>query len=99
MAALAGFSDEAVSTVEQRRADGRPVKSIYELANSLTPAARNQLEAHYPELLPRLTFQSSSLVLAVDGWIDSYDPSPRQRIELLVTLLPNRLAVVWRRFA
>jgi DNA uptake protein ComE-like DNA-binding protein len=93
--ALPGLAPEAVDRLTARRAMGRPIGSLDELAALLSPGAREALLTHYADLARRTTFAAPQLVVTVEGGIGGQ--ALRSTIELLVVPLANRLAVVRRR--
>jgi type II secretory pathway component PulK len=99
LAALPGLTGEAVHYLLRRRALGRPVQSLDELAGGLSAPARAELLQHYAFLAGALTFSSPQLRVTAEGWVASYGRTPAARVELLVVPLPQRLAVVRRRLS
>lgn len=55
VAALPGFSEEAVSRVAEYRLRGLPIPNLMGFSASLSPAARAELLAHYPEIVRATT--------------------------------------------
>lgn len=97
LAALPGVTPEAVERLVSRRLAGRPLAGLDELAAELSPPARAEVFARYPDLARTLTFTAPQLVLTARGWVDGPEPTLRATIELLVVPLPDRLAVIRRR--
>jgi DNA uptake protein ComE-like DNA-binding protein len=102
LAALPGLTPEAVERIVWRRGIGRPFTTLDELAGQLSPAARAQVIAHYPDLVRSLTFAAQQVVVTSEGWVGADEPGAgsgalRSTIELLVVPLPERLAVIRRR--
>ncbi|MEK7668877.1 MAG: hypothetical protein AAB409_09530 [Gemmatimonadota bacterium] len=97
LAALPGFSREAIDVVASRRAAGRPVTSLDALLGALSPIGRAAVLQAYADLAGLVTFAPTQLLLSADGWVAAYGDVPRATIELLVVPLPERLATVRRR--
>jgi type II secretory pathway component PulK len=93
--ALPGITPEAVEQILARRAIGRPIGGLDELAGTLSPAARSVLLARYADLARLATFSPTRLIVTAEGWIDG--AAPRATIEVLTVPLPERLAVIRRR--
>ena len=66
--ALPGISDEAVAVIEGQRGTGSRITSLEDLTRRLSSSARALLQAHYAELLPRVTFETRELELKSTGW-------------------------------
>jgi len=92
--ALPGLSPEAVDRLLARRAVGRPVASLDELAGLLSPGAREVLLARYADLARLATFSAPQLRITVEGGIGL--EAPRATITIVVVPLPERLAVIRR---
>lgn len=92
---LPGMSPESVERLLARRAVGRPIRSLDELAGLVSPGARAVLLASYAELARLATFAAPQLKLTADGYVEG-EP-PRATIEVIVVPLPERLAVIRRR--
>jgi hypothetical protein len=92
--ALPGLSPEAVERLLARRAMGRPVGSLDELAGLLSPTGRDALLAHYAELARLATFAAPQLKITADGGVRG-EPA-RSTIAIVVVPLPERLAVIRR---
>jgi type II secretory pathway component PulK len=92
--ALPGLSAEAVDRLLTRRAVGRPVGSLDELAGLLSPGGRVALLARYADLARLATFAAPQLKITVQGSVRG-EP-PRATIAILVVPLPERLAVIRR---
>jgi hypothetical protein len=92
--ALPGLSAEAVDRLLARRALGRPVGSLDELAGLLSPGGREALLARYADLARIATFSPPQLKIAATGGIGR-EP-PRATITIVVVPLPERLAVIRR---
>src|SRR5258705_427280 len=91
---LPGLSPEAVERLLARRAMGRPVGSLDELAGLLSPGAREALLARYADLARLATFTAPQLKITATGGIGR-EP-PRATIAIFVVPLPERLAVIRR---
>ena len=92
--ALPGLSAEAIDRLLARRAVGRPVASLDELAGLLSPGAREVLLARYADLARLATFSAPQLMITAQGSIGG--APPRATIAVLVVPLPERLAVIRR---
>lgn len=95
LVALPGISPEAAERLLARRAAGRPVASLDELAGLLSPSARGVLTESYADLARLGTFAAPQLRVTVEGYVDG--ERPRATIEVIVVPLPERLAVIRRR--
>ncbi len=93
--ALPGITPEAADRLEARRALGRPIGSLDELAGQLSPSARAALLERYADLARLATFAPSRLIVTAEGWVDGQ--APRATIEVETVPLPERLAVIRRR--
>jgi type II secretory pathway component PulK len=92
--ALPGMSPEAIERLFARRAVGRPVGSLDELAGLLSPGARAELLARYADLARLATFTAPQLMITADGGVGG-EPA-RATIAIVVVPLPERLAVIRR---
>jgi len=92
--ALPGLSPEAVERLLARRAIGRPIGSLDELAGLLSPTGRDALLAHYAELARLATFAAPQLRITAEGGVTG--APPRATIAIIVVPLPERLAVIRR---
>ena len=97
--ALPGLGAEAVERITARRAVGRPIGSLDELAGELSPSARAALLERYADLARLVTFSAPQLLVTARGWIEGRGGPDglHVAIELLVVPLPERLAVIRRR--
>lgn len=93
--ALPGLTPEAVDRLLARRAVGRPIGSLDELAGQLTPSGREALLARYADLARVATFAPPQLKITAEGGMGA-EPL-RSTIEALVVPLPDRMAVIRRR--
>jgi type II secretory pathway component PulK len=93
--ALPGMTPESVERLLYRRAVGRPVASLDELAGELSPPARAELLAHYADLARLTSFAAAVLVLRATGWVEG--AAPVATVEEVVVPLPERLAITGRR--
>lgn len=92
---VSGLTAEVVDRVLYRRAVGRPMSSLDELAANVSPVSRSVAMDHYADLARLITFSAPQLVVRATGWVEGF--GPRATIELVVVPLPERLAVVGRR--
>ncbi|HEU6453728.1 MAG TPA: hypothetical protein VFT57_20090 [Gemmatimonadaceae bacterium] len=91
---LPGMTEQTVAVVLRRRASGRPVRSLEDLASDLPPGPRETFQAEIASLLPRATFETRELVAASDGWVDG---SPvRARATALFARGGRNVFLVWR---
>ncbi len=99
--ALPGLTAEAVDRLLARRALGRPVASLDELAGLLSPSGRDVLLARYADLARIATFSAPQLTITAQGGIGGErgagSGTLRSTIEVVVVPLPERLAVIRRR--
>jgi hypothetical protein len=92
--ALPGLSAEAVERLLARRAIGRPITSLDELAGLLSPAGREALLARYADLARLTTFSPPQIKITARGSIGGAPPV--STIAVWVVPLPERLAVIRR---
>jgi type II secretory pathway component PulK len=92
--ALPGMSSEAAERVLARRALGRPVGSLDELAGLLSPSGRDVLLSRYADLARLATFSAPQIKITAEGGVRG-EP-PRAGVAILVVPLPDRLAVIRR---
>ena len=92
--ALPGLSPEAIDRLLARRAVGRSVASLDELAGLLSPGAREVLLARYADLARLATFSAPQLKIAARGSLGGVPPFAT--IAVFVVPLPERLAVIRR---
>lgn len=93
--ALPGMTAEAVERVLYRRAVGRPITNLDELAGQLSPTSRELFLNRYGDLARLATFAPPELVVRLEGWVVGF--APRATIEVFAVPLPERLAIVGRR--
>lgn len=94
LAALPGLGGEAVERIVSRRLV-RPIGSLDDLADLLSPPAREMLLARIADLARVAGFGPSRLRVTATGWVDGR--APRANIEVTTVPMPERLAVVRRR--
>lgn len=97
LATLPGMTREAIEVARQRARDGRSFGSLAELMETVSPAARASLANHNSELSALLRFDTPTLLLLAEGWVEAGDGSPRAAVELRVGVQPQRLSVLRRR--
>jgi len=68
--ALPGMTESAAAVILRRRAVGRPIRNLEELADELTTAPREVLQAHLAELLPRVAFATREVMATSEGWTE-----------------------------
>jgi type II secretory pathway component PulK len=95
LAALPGFTAEAVARVAERRLRDAPIQDLASLAGELSAGARDSLLAHYPELVAATTTEPDAWL--VIGRAGSGSPVVRVTVELRLVRAGGRAAVVRRR--
>jgi type II secretory pathway component PulK len=95
LGALPGFGAEAVRVVLERRAWGEGMTDLFQVIARLSPPAREAVLARYGEVLRRVAFAPSMLVVRAEGWVEG--SRPRASVEALVVPAGMRAAVVRRR--
>jgi general secretion pathway protein K len=95
IAALPGFTREAVSLVAEHRARHSPIRNLLDFAAELSPGARDTLESHYGELVQLSTTIPDAWILTSRGSVGS--PPITEAIELRLVLAGARAAIVRRR--
>jgi len=95
VAALPGFTNEAVSRVADHRAGGTPVADLLSLGAELSPEGRAALLAYYPDLVRLTTSEPDAWVLTARGTAGA--PGVTFVLELRLVRAGDRAAVVRRR--
>lgn len=95
IAALPGFTREAVALVAEHRVRHSPIRNLLHFATELSPGARDTLESHYAELVQTSTTIPDAWILTSRGTVGS--PPITEAIELRVVLAGARAAIVRRR--
>jgi len=95
IAALPGFTNEALGQVAGHRARGTPIPDLLSLGAELSPAGRAALLADYPDLVRLTTSEPDAWVLTARGV--SGAPAVTQVLELRLVRAGDRAAVVRRR--
>ena len=95
LAAVPGFTDEAVAAVLTARAQGEEIDDLLALASTLSSAARDSLVAHYQEISRLTTLDPVAWILTATG--RSGHPSIAATVELRVVRTNRRALVVRRR--
>jgi len=95
VAALPGFTSEAVARVADHRALGSPVPDIVSLGAELSPAGRSTLLANYPDVVRLTTSEPDAWLLMAHGTAGR--PAVTFVLELRLVRAGNRAAVVRRR--
>lgn len=95
--ALPGLTEEAVRLLVARRAHGVPIQDLDELSGELSGPARTALTERYGELTQTLRFDTTHLLLLAEGRDVSTGVALRASVEVLVAVVPERLAVLRRR--
>lgn len=97
LAVLPGFGEEAVQVVLERRAFGERITDLFQVMGRVSPPARAAIMERYGELLRRVEFAPSSLVVTATGVVAG---SPvMAEIEVVVVPAGTRAAVVRRRLS
>ncbi|HEX6807361.1 MAG TPA: hypothetical protein VF118_05195 [Gemmatimonadaceae bacterium] len=95
IAALPGFTAEAVAHVAEHRARGIPIPDLLSLGAELSPASRAALLADYPELVRLTTAEPDAWMLTARATVGT--PAVTYVLELRLVRAGNRAAVVRRR--
>ncbi len=95
IAALPGFTNEAVAQVAAHRARGTPVPDLLSLGAELSPAGRAALLADYPDLVRLTTSEPDAWILSARGTAGT--PAVTFVLELRLVRAGDRAAVVRRR--
>lgn len=95
LASLPGLGDEAIALILRAQDTDRPLRSLEELTQRLSPGARESLVDAGSELMQRITFETREVVVESEGWLDG---SPmRTKAEALYARGGDALFSVWRR--
>jgi len=70
LASLPGMGDEAVSIVLRAQASRRPLRSLDEVVNRLSPGARALMAEGGGELAQRAAFETREVVVEATGWAE-----------------------------
>ena len=95
IAALPGFTREAVALVAEHRARHAPLTDLLTWASELSPGARDTLESHFGELVQLSTTTPDAWVLTSRG--TAGEPPITEVVELRLVWAAPRAAVVRRR--
>ncbi|HKV50232.1 MAG TPA: hypothetical protein VJO52_03450 [Gemmatimonadaceae bacterium] len=95
IAALPGFTSEAVARVADHRASGVPISDVLSLSAELSPAGRSALLADYPDLVRLTTAEPDAWILTARG--TSGAPAVTVALELVLVRAGDRAAIVRRR--
>lgn len=95
IAALPGFTAEAVTHVAEHRSRGIPIPDLLSLGAELSPAGRAALLADYPELVRLTTAEPDTWMLTARATAGM--PAVTYVLELRLVRAGNRAAVVRRR--
>ncbi|MDQ2667458.1 MAG: general secretion pathway protein GspK [Gemmatimonadota bacterium] len=92
---LPGLGDEAIALITRAQVDGRPIRSLEELTQKLSPGARQSIVDAGYELPQHITFETREVVVESEGWVSG---SPvRVHAESLFARGGDALFTVWRR--
>lgn len=95
LAALPGFTSRAVRAVLELRRWREPIRDLFQVLGRVDPVSREELLSRYGELLRRVSFAPTSLVVTATGW--SPGVPAKAAIEVVVVPAGPRAAVVRRR--
>ncbi|HSC31451.1 MAG TPA: hypothetical protein VLD17_06985 [Gemmatimonadaceae bacterium] len=95
VAALPGFTGEAVARVADHRASGVPISDLLALSAELSPAARAAMLADYPDLVRLTTSEPDAWILTARGTAGS--PPVTVALELELVRAGDRAAIIRRR--
>lgn len=95
VAALPGFTGEAVARVADHRASGVPISDLLALSAELSPAGRAAMLADYPDLVRLTTSEPDAWILTARG--TSGSPAVTVALELELVRAGDRAAIVRRR--
>lgn len=95
IAALPGFTDEALAHVAEFRARGTQIPDLLSLGSQLSPAGRAALLAAYPDLLRMTTSEPDAWILTVRGAAGV--PAVTVVVELRLVRAGDRAAIMRRR--
>ena len=95
IAALPGFSAEAVARVAEHRARGAPITDLLSLSAELSPGARAALDARYPDLVRLTTTEPDAWIVTARGTAGA--PAVTAVVEVRLVRAGSRAAVVRRR--
>jgi type II secretory pathway component PulK len=95
IAALPGFTAEAIARVAEHRLRGAPVGNLLAFSAELSPSARSQLLAHYQELIRLTASEPEAWRLVVYG--ETSGSPVTAVLELRLARAGNRAAIVRRR--
>lgn len=95
IAALPGFTNEALAQVADHRARGVPIPDLLSLGAELSPAGRAALLADYPDLVRLTTSEPDAWILTARGVAGA--PAVTEVLELRLVRAGDRAAVVRRR--
>lgn len=95
LASLPGLGDESIAIILRAQDTDRPLRSLEELTQRVSPGARESLVDAGAELMQRITFETREVVVESEGWLDG---SPvRTKAEALYARGGDALFSVWRR--
>jgi len=95
IAALPGFTAEALSQVADHRTRGTPIPDLLSLGAELSPAGRTALLADYPDLVRLTTSEPDAWILTARGVAGT--PAVTFVLELRLVRAGDRAALVRRR--
>lgn len=95
LASLPGMGAEAIAVIIRSRQERRPMRSLAELADRLSPGARRALQDAGADLSARAAFETREVVVTSEGWVDG---SPvRAHGEAVYARAGDALLGAWRR--
>jgi len=95
IAALPGFTREAVALVAEHCARHSPITDLLSFATELSPGARDTLQSHYGDFVELATTTPDAWILTSRGTAGA--PRVTEVIELRLVLAGGRAAIVRRR--
>ena len=95
LSSLPGLGDEAIALIVRSQGAVRPLRSLEELTQRLSPSAHEAVAEAGGELAQRITFETREVVVESEGWLDG---SPvRTKGEALYARGGDALFAMWRR--
>jgi type II secretory pathway component PulK len=95
LSTLPGLGDEAIALIVRAQEAARPLRSLEELTQRLSPGAREAITEAGGELMQRITFETREVAVESTGWLDG---SPvKIKAEALYVRGGEALFSAWRR--
>jgi general secretion pathway protein K len=70
LASVPGMSDEAASVIVRERASGRPLRSVQQLTDLLSPGARQLIQQDIARFMSTAIFETREVEVTSNGWVD-----------------------------